>query len=970
MHTGKPGREQKARNTMLQLLRKSSLSVIITFFSTGFLFAGGGQFVFQSERMIPVIANVDIVIVGGSTAAVAAAESAANSGADVFLAAPRPYLGEDMCATLRLEAEAKTASATPLAKKLFSKGNPSAPGHIKAVLAQALVSAGVRFKYGSYATDIIADTRDSPCGVVIVNRGGRQAVVGKIIIDATPYAWTARLAGCSPKKWSGNLKFYRSLLTGKRAHIQSRVDEFLFPMKDMSYASLAGAEQSARDKTKLKGVLRSAEMLFCIPPEPVKGSGRPFGTVPPGFQTKNHPNLFVLSGCADIPRKKAEKLLKPGAMIGIGSILGKAAAACAKRTESPKGAHVRQVEKRGSVQGDVKEVLSGGRPIERKLPEIESNETALPVLGTYDVVVIGGGTSGAPAAIAAAEKGARTLVVEYLQGLGGMGTLGLINKAYHGKRRGFAKDVPFSNNIELKMEWFRSRLRKGKADIWFHSLGCGAFTDRDTVRGAVVGTPEGRGVVLAGCVIDATGNGDIAIAAGADYMYGAVEKGDIALQGTGMSTWEPGAYYNNSDYLLVDESDTVDVWRALTGVFLAKGKKGYDIVPLVQTRERRRIVGDFVMRYTDQIAGRTYPDSIVFSGSDYDSHGYPSVPYFALLPHDNKSKKANHPAPGGTCWTPYRCLLPKGLDNILVTGLAISMERDASAMVRMQLDMANQGYAAGIAAAAAARGRTSPRRIHVRNLQQELIRKGNLPRNVLSHQDSFPLPDSEILKAVQEYGSAVNPETAGRPLAVIMSHMKKAHTLIRRAIRSTKGKEQLLYAQVLGILGDPAGVPILINALKKVKTWDKKIYQGRMAEYAHLPTPADSIILALGYAGSRKALPVLIEKLKTLSSNVTLSHHRSLALAFERFGYPEAARPLADLLKKPGMTGHALTDLVKSGKLENRIGSFREIVLARALYRCGDHKGIGRKILEEYSRDLRGLFARHAQAVLSGEQRR
>ena len=39
------------------------------------------------------------------------------------------------------------------------------------------------------------------------------------------------------------------------------------------------------------------------------------------------------------------------------------------------------------------------------------------------------------------------------------------------------------------------------------------------------------------------------------------------------------------------------------------------------------------------------------------------------------------------------------LDGILVAGLAISMHRDASAMVRMQKDMHNQGYAAGMAAA-------------------------------------------------------------------------------------------------------------------------------------------------------------------------------------------------------------------------------------------------------------------------------
>jgi len=41
-----------------------------------------------------------------------------------------------------------------------------------------------------------------------------------------------------------------------------------------------------------------------------------------------------------------------------------------------------------------------------------------------------------------------------------------------------------------------------------------------------------------------------------------------------------------------------------------------------------------------------------------------------------------------------------------------------------------------------------------------------------------------------------------------------------------------------------------------------------------------------------------------------------------------------------------------------------ELVLARALYRCGDYEGIGKKILSEYAHDLRGHYSRHAYAVL------
>ena len=51
-----------------------------------------------------------------------------------------------------------------------------------------------------------------------------------------------------------------------------------------------------------------------------------------------------------------------------------------------------------------------------------------------------------------------------------------------------------------------------------------------------------------------------------------------------------------------------------------------------------------------------------------------------------------------------------------------------------------------------------------------------------------------------------------------------------------------------------------------------------------------------------------------------------------------------------------------------RIGPLREIVLARALYRCGDDQQLGERILIEYCNDIRGLFARHAQAVLDSQQ--
>jgi hypothetical protein len=519
------------------------------------------------------------------------------------------------------------------------------------------------------------------------------------------------------------------------------------------------------------------------------------------------------------------------------------------------------------------------------------------------------------------------------------------------------------------MEWFRTEIRNAGGKIWLGALGCGAIVDGNVVKGVLVATPMGRGVVLADVVIDATGNADIAVAAGARSMFGADET-DIALQGTGLPMRRPGATYVNTDYLLVDESDVLDVWRAFVGVRMTSSQASYDIGTLIQNRERRRVVGDHVLSYVDQIAGRTYPDSIVLSGSDYDSHCYPSESCFAFIPHTQQTRKANHPAPGGTCYTPYRCLLPRGLDGILVIGLGMSMRRDAAAMVRMQLDMHNQGYAAGVAAAMAVRKKCTPRRIDVRALQKHLVRIGNLPEDVLTHRDSFPLPERFVHTAVREYGDQ-NQSRAARckALAVILSHPDKARPQLKNAFNSAAGEVRITYAKLLGFLGEREVVPELIAKLKMIDQWDAKIYQGSMAEYAHLPTPVDALILALGHARDRRALPVLLEKLETLNPKVTLSHHRSLALALEQIADPVAAGPLARLLNKPGMRGHVmsglepLTNLPK--KKRRRLEPLREIVLARALYRCGDFKGLGENILKEYRRDIRGLFARHAGSVLS-----
>jgi hypothetical protein len=94
--------------------------LVILCFTLPSIVLAAGQTASQSARDIPLAYDVDVVVVGGASAGVAAAVAAAEQGAKVFLAAPRPYLGEDLCATYRLWLEADEVPDDPLATELFT----------------------------------------------------------------------------------------------------------------------------------------------------------------------------------------------------------------------------------------------------------------------------------------------------------------------------------------------------------------------------------------------------------------------------------------------------------------------------------------------------------------------------------------------------------------------------------------------------------------------------------------------------------------------------------------------------------------------------------------------------------------------------------------------------------------------------------------------------------------------------------
>jgi hypothetical protein len=125
---------------------------------------GEPAWVGQSAREIPVAYDVDVVVVGGSSGAVAAAVEAAQAGATVFLAAPRPYLGDDICGRLQFWLAPGEQAVYPLAKEIFADG-PYRPLYVKRVLDQALLDAGVSFLFGCLVTDVLTDSSGVVSGI-------------------------------------------------------------------------------------------------------------------------------------------------------------------------------------------------------------------------------------------------------------------------------------------------------------------------------------------------------------------------------------------------------------------------------------------------------------------------------------------------------------------------------------------------------------------------------------------------------------------------------------------------------------------------------------------------------------------------------------------------------------------------------------------------------------------------------------
>ena len=854
------------------------------------------------------------------------------------------------------------------------------PFAVKRALDEAMLAAGVPYLTGAVPCGLLKDADGRACGIVIADRSGRQAIRAKVVIDATPRGRIARLAGAETAAFKpGPRTFSRVVLSGEQPKdLRVRVKQLpgtvpvavtkirskAFPnefdahfwkcemdvdMPDDSARSFAAAEQALRDATftPLQADAANTVVLAGEPPLRVPDGGR----------------VFALGPCE-----------LPGKAIVAGAMAGTVAAKSAKATPAPHGA----LSVYSALPGEKVLALKPGERVgehAKALPSYLVNASgtvadaaSLPLLATCDTFVVGAGTGGGPAGISAARAGAKTIVCDYLYMMGGVSTDGLIGLYYFGNRVGFTHEIDEGVKEtgavfpQAKSEWYRREQRRAGAEIWFGTMVQGVIVDGTRVTGVVVVMPDGtRGAVRCANVIDSTGNAEIPALAGADTEY--LTDTELSVQGAGMARNTLGTGYANSDLSFVDDTDAADLFYFALRSRASLPADTWDQAQVVNSRERRRMVGAFYMTPPDVMNGRTYPDTVVRTYSNFDSHGQTAHDAFFIEDPGHKPMYVN---------LPYRCFLPKTLDGVLVTGLGISAHRDAMPILRMEPDVQNQGYAVGWAAANAAKKGISVRDVDVKALQAHLVEKKVIDADVPKQTDSFPLSDEAFAQAVRDLADGY------KGLGVLMTDPDRARPLLAGAYATAEGESKFNYAHLLAMLGRDDGAALVLAKFKAMD-WDRGWNYRGMGQFNRSVSWADSYAIALGHAKVRAAVPALIEKADQLTEKSEYSHFRAVARALEEIGDKSAAPALARVLKRPGIAGHAQKMQAnvpvfegysnKAGDWERTL-ALREICIARALYRLGDTPdGLGRRTLEAYAADPRRAFATHARLVLGRNNR-
>lgn len=269
------------------------------------------------------------------------------------------------------------------------------------------------------------------------------------------------------------------------------------------------------------------------------------------------------------------------------------------------------------------------------------------------------------------------------------------------------------------------------------------------IEAIILSALEGLISVSAKTYIDCTGNADVAAAAGVDTYKGEEESG-VPQPGTLMFevggvdsekyneyakrpprpvkaylTPNPGRYnVNHFRVFGIDATNSksmsdghkkarrqvleaLDVLRNDTPGF--ENAEILQVAPVLGVRESRHIDGKYKITVGDISNGTKFDDRIAVYGFGMDVH-----PRNESITGNFKIEVAER------YYIPYRSMLPRGCDNLLVAGKTISCESQAAGGLRCMPCAMAMGQAAGLAASMAINANVSPSDVVVSELQEKL----------------------------------------------------------------------------------------------------------------------------------------------------------------------------------------------------------------------------------------------------------
>jgi FAD dependent oxidoreductase len=121
--------------------------------------------------------------------------------------------------------------------------------------------------------------------------------------------------------------------------------------------------------------------------------------------------------------------------------------------------------------------------------------------------------------------------------------------------------------------------------------------------------------------------------------------------------------------------------------------------PAIGVRESRRVIGDYRLTRDDVLDARRFEDEIALCGAPIEDHAAGADTRWTYVPES------------GVYGIPYRCLLPEGVEGMLVAGRCFSATHDAHASARSMATCMAMGQAAGTAAAMSVASQATPRSV-------------------------------------------------------------------------------------------------------------------------------------------------------------------------------------------------------------------------------------------------------------------